>query len=303
MSPIIFEIPQFCLPIISCIGPIEVRWYGLMYVVAIIVGIILVNQEVKRRELSLSLDDILDFVLVTIPIAIVFARLYYVVFQWNHYGQNLDQIYKIWEGGLAIHGGLIGGAIAMLIFCHWKKINFWIFADVIAPALILGMALGRFGNFMNGDAYGVPTDSIFGMIFPDNSPAGQVYSGLHIHPTMLYEMFGDLVIFGVLMFLRYRPFRPGFLISLFAMSYAALRFVVEFFRGDALCLTTGSLCVQGGASNIFEALRVAQVISVVIFVIFAIVMIRKQLYKQDYDDNSSPPPPSSKRDPEPSASG
>ena len=292
MNPIIFSIPEFI-----GIGPIEVRWYGLMYVVAIIVGIVLVNREVKRRGMTITLDDILDFVLITIPIAIVFARLYYVLFQWNHYGQNLADIYKIWEGGLAIHGGLIGGAIALIVFAKWKKISFWKFADVIAPSLILGMALGRFGNFMNGDAYGTPTDSIFGIVFPRESPAGSVFPEEHIHPTMLYEMTGDLLIFGLLMFLRLRPYRDGFLISVYAMLYAALRFVVEIFRGDALCVTTGTICVQGGATTFFETLRVAQVISIVIFIVFAVIMIRKKLYVQDNHDSNAPPPPAAPKPP------
>ena len=291
MNPIIFTLGDQETGIFdSGVGPIEVRWYGLMYVVAIIVGIFLVNREIKRRGLSITLDDILDFVLITIPIAIVFARLYYVVFSWNHYGQNLSDIYKIWEGGLAIHGGLIGGAIALVIFTKWKKISFWKFADVIAPSLILGMALGRFGNFMNGDAYGTPTDSIFGIVFPRESPAGSIFPEEHIHPTMLYEMTGDLLIFGLLMFLRLRPYRDGFLISVYAMLYAALRFVVEIFRGDALCVTTGNVCVQG-ATTFFETLRVAQVISVVIFIVFAVILIRKQLYLQDNPDSKVPPPP------------
>lgn len=279
MSPIIFQI-----------GPLQVRWYGLMYVVAIIVGIILVNYDVKRRRANLSLDDILDFVLITIPIAIIFARLYYVAFQWDYYAKHPSDIYKIWQGGLAIHGGLIGGALALWIFSRWKKVSFWGFADLIAPALILGQALGRFGNFMNGDAYGTPTDLPWGIVFPRGSPAGQIYPEMHIHPSMLYELLGALIIFGVLWWLRTKPFKEGFIISLYALLYSVLRFVVEFTRGDALCLLGGDACVKG-ATTFLESLRTAQVISVLIFLAFAWFVLSRRLYRLQ-PQGAPPPPPS-----------
>ncbi len=289
-------------PVIVNIGPWSIRWYGLMYVVAIVVGIILAHREVRRRHLDLTLDDLLDFVLLTIPIAIIFARLYYVAFRWDYYGRHLNEIYQIWQGGLAIHGGLIGGALALFLFSRgmnlftfvtpWKglfrgvKISFWKFADVIAPAIILGQALGRFGNFMNGDAFGTPTDLPWGIVFPPESPASRGPTGagefveLHLHPTMLYEMFGDLLIFGLLWWLRTKPFKDGFLVSLYALLYSVLRFTVEFFRGDALCLAGGNACVTGGGTFL-ESLRIAQVISVLIFVVFAWFMLRGRLYQQE----------------------
>jgi len=274
MSPVIFEI-----------GPLQIRWYGLMYVVAIIVGIFLTYREVRRRGLPLNLDDILDFVLITIPIAIVTARLYYVAFQWEYYSQNPHDIYRIWQGGLAIHGGLIGGAFALWIFSRWKRVSFLGFADLIVPAVVLGQALGRFGNFMNGDAYGTPTDLPWAMYFPADSPAGQQYCPgtlsrtceIGIHPSMLYELLGCLIIFGVLWWLRTKPFKEGFLLSLYALLYSALRFVVEFTRGDALCLLGGDACVRG-AATFLESLRTAQVISVLIFVGFAALMLTRKLY-------------------------
>jgi phosphatidylglycerol:prolipoprotein diacylglycerol transferase len=285
-------------PVIIDIGPWSIRWYGLMYVVAIVVGIFLTHREVKRRNLNVTLDDLLDFVLLTIPIAIIFARLYYVAFRWDYYSTHLAEIYQIWQGGLAIHGGLIGGALALFLYSRgmnlftlitpWKgvfrgvKVFFWKFADVIAPAVILGQALGRFGNFMNGDAFGTPTDAPWGIVFPRSSPAGQQYPELHIHPTMLYEMFGDLIIFGLLMWLRTRPFKDGFLISLYALLYSVLRFSVEFFRGDALCLTGGNLCITGGGTFL-ESLRIAQVISLLIFIAFAWFMWKRRLYQQQQE--------------------
>ena len=266
-------------PVIVEIGPLAIRWYGLMYVVAIVVGIVLVTREIRQRGLNLTLDDVLDFVLITVPLAIIGARLYYVAFQWQYYGQNLGDIYKIWQGGLAIHGGLIAGVLGLLIFAKWKKVSFWTFADVVVPALALGQAFGRFGNFMNGDAYGIPTNSIFGIVFPSNSPAGQAYPEMHLHPTMLYELVGCLLLFGVLWWLKRQPFKAGFLTSVYAIGYSVLRFIVEFYRGDALCLTAGTDCVTG-AQTFLESLKVAQVISVLILLIFATLMIYKEFYKR-----------------------
>jgi len=267
-------------PVLVKIGPFVIRYYGVMYVVAIIVGIFLTWREVKRKKLNLALDDILDFVLITIPIAIIFARLYYVAFQWGYYRDNLVDIVKIWQGGLAIHGGLIGGAIALWIFSAWKRlsrISIWAFADAMAPSLILGQAFGRFGNFMNGDAYGIPTNLPWGLRFPANTPAAGE-GGINVdpnapgwtlplHPAMLYELIGCLIIFGILWWLRRKDYKDGFLASIYFMSYSVLRIMVEFFRGDALLIPGTEI-------------RIAQIISAFILLIFGWLVLGLQLYQR-----------------------
>lgn len=274
MQPVLVQIP-------TPWGTITIRYYGLMYVVAIIVGIVLTRLEVKRKGMPLSLDDILDFVLLTVPVAIIGARLYYVAFQWDHYSQNPLDIVKIWEGGLAIHGGLIGGALMLWVFCKWKKVSFWQFADAVAPSLVLGQTFGRFGNFMNGDAYGVKTDASWGLYFPKGTPAGddELYGTFPQHPTMLYEMVGNLLIFGVLWWLRRYNFKNGFLVSFYLVLYSGLRFFVEFFRADALCLLGGKVCLQEGA-GFFESLRTAQLISLTLFVVFLAFILARKLYQR-----------------------
>jgi len=272
MSPVLFEL-----------GPLVIRWYGLMYVVAIVVGIFLTYREVKRKNLvgkkgtPLSLDDVLDFVLIAVPLGILFARLYYVAFTWDHYGQNPLDIFKIWEGGLAIHGGVIGGLIAIVIYIKLKGIKFWQFTDAVAPSLVLGQAFGRFGNFMNGDAYGTPTDWFTGIRFPASTPAGAPFDHrdpnnpdwtVPLHPSMLYELTGNLAIFGVLWFLRTKGYRNGFLTCLYFILYAVLRFFVEMTRGDSLWLV----------QDVYPA---ANVISVVIFVVFLGLMVQWKLWKRN----------------------
>ncbi len=280
MHPVLWEF-DLKLDFINLNQKITIRYYGLMYVIAIIVGIFLTRLEVKRKGMNLSLDDILDFVLITIPVAIIGARLYYVAFQWDHYSQNPIDIIKIWEGGLAIHGGLIGGALMLWAFCKWKKVKFWQFADALAPSLILGQALGRFGNYMNGDAYGTKTDQPWGIDFPKGTPAGddELYGGLPQHPTMIYEMVGNLLIFALMWLLRRYHFKDGFIVSLYFVLYSGLRFVIEFFRADALCLLGGKTCLQENV-GFFESLRVAHIFSAVIFFVFLALILTRKLYQK-----------------------
>jgi phosphatidylglycerol:prolipoprotein diacylglycerol transferase len=277
-------------PIAFTVGPFIVRYYGLMYVIAIVAAIFLTKVEVNRKRLSLRMDDILDFVLISVPLGIIFARLYYVAFMWENYGHNLNNIWKIWEGGLAIHGGLLGGFIALLIFARWKRVSFWRFADAIAPSVILGQALGRLGNFLNGDAYGIKTylHAPFGLEFARGTPA---YSYAHqiapmdtmrLHPAMLYELVGNLIIFALLWWwLRKREYKDGFVVSFYLIAYSLVRFVVEFFRGDALCLLGGTSCLPSGtAASVWSSLKVAQVVSLILIAGFGWFILYYQLYRR-----------------------
>ena len=207
-----------------------------MYVIGIVMAMLMLPGEAKRKGLPLSDDAVANFVLLLVLGGIVGACLYYVAFNWNYYGANPSQIPAVWWGGLAIHGGLIGGLLAGVWFARRHQIPLWRLGDTIAPNLILGQALGRFGNFMNGDAHGVPTDLPWGMMFALETPAGAQFGATPLHPVMLYEMAFNLGIFAVLWKLRTRPFRDGFLFGLYVLLYSAGRFVVEFFRADSLML-------------------------------------------------------------------
>lgn len=292
MNPILVEIP---MPLGW--SNLQIRYYGVMYVIAILAGIWLTRREAARRGLSLTLDDILDFVLITVPVAIVGARLYYVAFQWSNFYvpdnllQTLINIVAIWEGGLAIHGGILFGLLMLWVFCRVKKVSFWGFADAVAPSMLLGQALGRFGNFMNGDAYGTPIGPEWpqwlegvGVVYAPGTPAYQQFGHIPTHPTMLYEMGGDLLIFALLLWLGRKNFQDGFITALYMVLYAFLRFWMEFLRADALWLVQDSL-------------RAAQIISVLLFVIFTGLIFWKKLYLRK---PVSPPP--SPGDPPPAPS-
>jgi phosphatidylglycerol:prolipoprotein diacylglycerol transferase len=252
-------------PTLVQLGPITVRYYGLMYVIAFVVAFFLVAAEVRRKGLELTREDLLDLLLWTIPMAIIGARLYYVAFRWDVYaGRPLD-ILKIWEGGLAIHGGVLAGGLTVLLFARWKKVRFWALTDALAPSLVLGQAIGRIGNLMNGDAYGLPTTLPWGLRFPADSPAGMAYPGQATHPSMVYEMLLNLMIFGVLWATRKRGYKDGFATSAYFILYAVARSIVSLTRGDSLWI---------------GPIRAAHVISALFIIGFGLFIWRRRLYER-----------------------
>jgi len=252
-------------PILVQIGPVTIRYYGVMYVVAIAVGFWLLAREVRRKKIPLSSESLLDLVLWTIPIAIIAARLYYVAFQWDYYGRNLVDIVKIWQGGLAIHGGVLGGILAVFLFSRYKKVPFWALTDAMVPSLILGQAIGRIGNLMNGDAYGVPTTLPWGIRFPADSPAGMAYPGMATHPSMIYEMILNLMAFAYLWAIRKRGYKDGFSTAMYFILYAVIRSIVTLTRGDDLYL---------------GPVRAPHIASAIMILVFGLFIWRGKLYQR-----------------------
>lgn len=252
-------------PILFQAGPITIRYYGLMYIIAIAVGFYFLWREVKRKQIPLSSESLLDLLLLTVPLAIIGARLYYVVFRLDYYGRFPLDILKMWEGGLAIHGGVLGGLIAVLLFTRWKKVKFWALTDAMAPSLILGQAIGRVGNLMNGDAYGTPTTLPWGLRFPPDSPAGMAYPGLATHPSMIYEMILNLAIFAYLWAIRKKGYKDGFSTAMYFILYAVARSVVSLTRGDDLYL---------------GPIKAPHLVSALLVVGFGVYIWRARLYKK-----------------------
>jgi phosphatidylglycerol:prolipoprotein diacylglycerol transferase len=253
-------------PVLIEIGPISIRYYGLMYVLGIIVAIFLIRSEVRRKGLPLTDDDQTNLLLVTVFAGIIGARIYYVVFNWPYYRQFLWDIPAVWRGGLAIHGGVIGGTCAVCWFARRKHIPFLRLTDVLAPPLILGQAFGRFGNFMNGDAHGVPTALPWGVVFAPHTPAGSQFPNIPLHPTMLYEMVLNLGIFVYLWSTRKHPAKDGYTTMRYLLLYSLGRFCVEFLRADSLWL---------------GPLRAAQFVSVVLMAFSATLIVVWRLWLPD----------------------
>ncbi len=252
-------------PIFFKLGPIEVRFYGLMYVIAILAASVLIKSEVRRKLIRLTDDDVMNFIVWTVVGGIICARAYYVVFNLSYYLSEPAEIPAIWHGGLAIHGGLIGGVLAAWVYLKQKYVPFWRMADAVAPAIILGQAFGRFGNFMNGDAHGMPTSMPWGIVFPRTSAAGAQFPGIPLHPTMLYEMAFNLSIFAFLwLALRKRDHKNGFIFAMYFVLYSVGRFIVEGFRADSLML---------------GPIRAAQAVSLTLVIAASVVIIYKRLWE------------------------
>ncbi|UCF10423.1 MAG: prolipoprotein diacylglyceryl transferase [Candidatus Bipolaricaulota bacterium] len=273
-------------PVLVKIGPVVIRYYGLMYVLAISLGFVLFAREARRKELPLSTEALFDLLLWIIPSALVGARLYYVAFQWDYYGQHLVDIVKLWQGGLAIHGGVIAGLLAVFLYARVKRVRFWALTDALTPSLILGQAIGRIGNLTNGDAFGLPTTLPWGLRFPLSSPAGQAFPGQATHPSMLYEMILNLMIFALLwVWARKRGFRDGFVTALYFILYAVARSIVSFTRADSLWLgelRTIEVTVGGYQyETVVGSFRAAHAISIAFVIGFGLFILLARLYRRD----------------------
>lgn len=211
-------------PIAFKIFGIEIAWYGILISLGILFGIAVATYRAKKE--GLYADIIIDLALIAVPAAIIGSRAYYVIFSWNFYKQNPKEIFNIRHGGLAIHGAIIAGVLAGYLFCRYKKIGFWILADVCAPSIILGQAIGRWGNFANQEAHGGPT----------NLPWGIEINNVKVHPTFLYESLWNFGVFGFLLYYSSRKKYDGQIFVLYLILYSVARYFIESLRTDSLML-------------------------------------------------------------------
>lgn len=240
-------------PVAFSLGPITVRWYGLLIATAMLIAA--VGGCKMMRKAGINEDDFLTIFMVTIVAAILGARIYYVIFELPYYIQHPDEIIAIWHGGLAVHGGLLAGVASIYLGCRHYKISFWQFTDIMAPFMILGQAIGRWGNFFNQEAYGYEVD-------PAAVPWAMWIDGAYRHPTFLYESCWDLLVFFVLLWLARQAWvRRGEIALGYLMFYSMGRVVVEGFRTDSLML---------------GPLRMAQVMSLVLFVGALLILLYRR---------------------------
>jgi phosphatidylglycerol:prolipoprotein diacylglycerol transferase len=223
-------------PVAIAIGGIKIHWYGIILGTAALAGLLFAIREGKR--FLIPPDFFMDLLLIGVPSAIIGARIYYVAFQWEDYQNNLSEIYKIWHGGIAIHGALIGAVIGAIIYTRIKKVNFWRIADIAAPGLIIGQMIGRWGNFVNQEAHGGEVERSFlsdTLHLPDWIVNHMEIDGAFYHPTFLYESIWNLLGLMLLMWLRRMPFlRAGELFLSYFVWYSIGRFYIEGLRTDSL---------------------------------------------------------------------
>jgi phosphatidylglycerol:prolipoprotein diacylglycerol transferase len=212
-------------PDIVHIGPLTIRWYGVMYLIGFASSFFLVKKQIRKRGLPFSndfLESLYSYIIVGLVIG---ARLGYVIFY--NLSASLRQpleIFAVWHGGMSFHGGLIGSVISGIWYCKHSGADAWLVSDLVAATAPIGLGAGRLGNFINGELYGRVTSMPWGMIFPNGGP-------LPRHPSQLYEFFLEGgVLFVVLWIMKDRLHRRGVLLSLFIVLYGVIRFSVEFFR-------------------------------------------------------------------------
>lgn len=255
-------------PTLFKIGNFELRIYSLMYILAFIIGIkIAEKDDVAKKRGVKDKKMIEDFAFFAMISGLVGARAYYVIMKFNEYAGDPISMLKVWEGGLAIHGGIIGGLIGSYLYAKKHKISLWTLTDMGVGPLLFGQFLGRFGNLANGEIHGVPTftpwDVIFsgkfsewwasyqsmsleaqskfkelvpwGLVFPQDSPAGMEFPNYPLHPAMLYEAVLNLIGFMLLWFyFRKKDYNPGVLTMIYLIMYAVIRVFVSTFRVEDL---------------------------------------------------------------------
>lgn len=201
---------------------IDIYWYAILIITGVLIGAKFAQKEFVKR--GFEEDFVYDMLFVILPIAIIGARTWYVIFEWDMYKNNPIQILNFRAGGLAIHGGILFAIIGLYFYAKKKEISLIDLLDILAPSLAFGQAIGRWGNFVNGEAHGTPT----------NLPWAIIVDGVKVHPTFLYESIGDFLIFLFLINYRKKNPKKGIQTSIYFIAYGILRFFVEGLRTDSL---------------------------------------------------------------------
>lgn len=223
-------------PIALSIGSLKIHWYGIIISCAALCGMYLAIWEGKR--FGIPSEFFMDLLLFGVPSAVIAARIYYVAFKWDDYKGDLWQVFAVWNGGIAIYGALIGALICGYVLSRKKGYSFWKIADICAPGLLVGQMIGRWGNFMNQEAYGGPVSQKFlseTLSLPDWIVNQMNVSGIFHHPTFLYESLWNLVGLALLFVLRRQTFlKAGELLMSYFVWYSLGRFYIEGLRTDSL---------------------------------------------------------------------
>lgn len=255
-------------PVAFNLGNLSVKWYGVIMALAIILAVSMAIIEGRKRQIES--DDFVDLLLWAVPLGYVGARIYYVIFEWQYYAQHPDQIIAIWNGGIAIYGGLFAGLVVLLIFCYKKMLPPFLMLDIITPGVMAAQILGRWGNFINQEAHGGPTTLGFlqSLHLPNFIISQMKINGIYYQPTFLYESFFNLIGLILILVLRHRThlFKQGEIFMLYLAWYSVVRFFVEGMRTDSLYL--------------WGSIRVSQLLSLILLVIvIGLFIYRRKVVK------------------------
>ena len=262
-------------PYLIEIGPFVLRWYGFLIACSLLIGLNLSKRlSVIKGLKSNIINELLPLLIIS---SLIGARAYYVIFQWRNYsGDNFwnstkffnvvihfPRFLEIWNGGIAIHGALLAGTLSVMVFCRFNKQPFWDVLDVILPSVALGQAIGRWGNFFNNEAFGLPTQLPWKLFIPYSFRPFEYLDENYFHPTFLYESIWNIIVFSLLIYLirLYKKdslkLPPGALSCIYIISYSLGRLWIESLRIDPLCLGSSTSFCEGG-------IRVAQLISIIL---------------------------------------
>jgi len=251
-------------PVAFSLFGIDIAWYGICIALGVVAALLLAQYTCKL--VNINYDDMLTVFLITFPIAIVGARLYYVIFEFNQYRDNLMSIFNIRKGGLAIHGGIIAAIIVVAIYCNKKKINFFDIMDMAAPCIILAQGIGRWGNFFNQEAHGGPVTEAFISKFPQFIQKGMLIKGTYYHPTFLYESIWNVLVCLLLLYMLKKVSKKGGVFFSYIGLYSVARLFIEGLRTDSLML--GSI-------------RMAQLVSIIGILIWVAGVIYCYKFNRD----------------------
>ncbi|WP_461213267.1 prolipoprotein diacylglyceryl transferase [Lacticaseibacillus sp. GG6-2] len=263
-------------PIALQLGGLEIHWYGVIIACGVLLAVWLAMREAVRR--GISDDHILNLVLWALPFALIGARTYYVAFEWGYYSQHPSEIIAIWHGGIAIYGALIASVIVFLVYCRVKWLPAWLVLDIAAPTVMIAQSIGRWGNFMNQEAFGAKTTLAYlrGLHLPEFIVQQMNISGAYRQPTFLYESMWNLVGFVLIMSVRHHThwFKQGEIFLSYVMWYSFGRFFVEGMRTDSLYLIPG--------------LRISQALSIILFVVALGLVIYRRRRQVDWYMDGDP---------------
>ena len=251
-------------PVLFQFGPLTLRWYGLLIATAVLIGLNLSSRLAQSRKLENGL--ISDLLPLLVLFSVIGARLYYVAFEWHNYANQPIKALAIWEGGIAIHGALIAGTLTLILFCRWRRQPFLDVLDVLVPSVALGQAIGRWGNFFNSEAFGVPTDLPWKLFIPAQNRPVLFSDAEYFHPTFLYESAWNLILFICLLLLFRRGLRhpkaipAGAISCIYLIGYSLGRVWIEGLRIDPLCIGSLPPACDGG-------IRIAQLMSCLLVVL------------------------------------
>lgn len=263
-------------PVLLTIGGFEIRWYSIILVIAVIIGITLFQRE--GLKFKVKGEFIFNMAFWAIIFGLIGARFYYIIFNWDYFGNHLNEIYKIWEGGLAIHGGILAGFLTVLVYCKKYEVRVIRYLDFVTVPLLLGQAIGRWGNFFNSEAHGIATTAqhLKSLFVPDFVIEGMNIEGVYYTPTFFYESIACFILFIIFIIIRRGKYiKVGTLTGLYLIGYGVIRFFIEISRTDALLL--------GG----FKIAQIVSIIMIIIGIIILTINSKKSKFEDLYNDKNN----------------